>query len=188
MRLALAIILDTFEKPDHTRRKVLVTFKVTKIAHLFHRILRFIGFKSILLTSQDTPDERAGTFLDFNNPKKCQCDGREVLITTYALNIAGHNVQETCCTVISLEPAFSMAEEKQAFFRVHRPGATEEQHIYRMHVPRSYQDLAEMRLFTHHSSIISSLVDIAWNLEKVLAGDFGGEPPSVIRKTKGKGH
>lgn len=118
MRLALAIILDTFEKPDHTRRKVLVTFKVPNIAHLFHRILRFIGFNSILLTSQDTPEEHAGTILDFNDPKKCQGDGHEVLITTYALNIAGHNLQETCCTVISLEPAFSMAEKKQAFFRV----------------------------------------------------------------------
>lgn len=159
MKAAIPEIMDVFEKDpekDGRRRKVLCLATVPRTAALFHRILGYMGVYSTLLTSEMSPDERCTAIMGFNKPSPDKHQGREVLIATYGLNIAGHNLHQECCNVIALEPGTSLAEETQGAYRVHRWGQDELQRFTRMHVVRSYMAKAEARIQANQTWILSS--------------------------------
>jgi hypothetical protein len=92
--MMLHIILEAFDMPPKMRRKVSIFCPVPKTALFVHRSLGFIGFKAILLSSHTTPAARAKLLEDLY--RKGDEGGREILITLYALDVAGHNLQKKC--------------------------------------------------------------------------------------------
>jgi hypothetical protein len=74
--------------------KVLIFRAVPQTTLFVHRLPGFIGSKAILLSSHKSPAARAK--LLENLYRKGDEGGREILITIYALNIAGHNLQKKC--------------------------------------------------------------------------------------------
>jgi hypothetical protein len=66
IKLMLHIILQAFDKPPKTRRKLLIFCAVPKTALFVHLLLGFIGFKAILSSSHTTPAARAKLLENLN--------------------------------------------------------------------------------------------------------------------------
>jgi hypothetical protein len=64
-------------------------------------------------------------------------------ITTYALNIAGHDMQNRCAEAVHVEPAFNYGTEYQAFSRIYRIGQTQEVEVIRLFTEGTYQEIHE---------------------------------------------
>jgi hypothetical protein len=90
--MMLRIILEAFDMPPKMRRKILIFRAVPKTALFVHRLLEFIGFRAISLSSHTMPAARPKLLEGFN--RKGDEGGREIRITTYASIIAGHNLQK----------------------------------------------------------------------------------------------
>ncbi|KAH7076102.1 hypothetical protein FB567DRAFT_596727 [Paraphoma chrysanthemicola] len=68
----------------------------------------------------------------------------EIAITTYPLNIAGHDMQGHCCEVILAEPAYNWATEHQGGSQAHRINKTQEVEIVRLFTEDTYQEAHEI--------------------------------------------
>jgi hypothetical protein len=94
IELMFDIIPEAFDKPPKSRCKLSIFCVVPKTALFVHHLLGFIGFKAIWLSSHTMPAARAKMSEDLN--RKGDEGDRQILITTYALNIAEHNFQKKC--------------------------------------------------------------------------------------------
>ncbi|CAK1362039.1 unnamed protein product [Cercospora beticola] len=106
LKLTLRIIYRVMTK-NAGRKKTLVYFYLPRSALYLWRILRFIGVNAILLTQDQGVIERGEIIRNWNNSK----DGAQVLIATYALQLAGVNAHDQCCTVIMPEASFNIASD-----------------------------------------------------------------------------
>lgn len=59
------------------------------------------------------------------------------------MNVAGHDMQTSCCTLVLAEPGYNYATEFQAFCRVVRFGQTQETEVIRLFVESTYQEIQE---------------------------------------------
>ncbi|KAI4671442.1 uncharacterized protein J4E88_009107 [Alternaria novae-zelandiae] len=84
----------------------------------------------------------------------------QVLITTYALNIAGHDAQHRCATVHHVEPAFDWATEHQAGTRVYRIGQEQEVEIVRLFTEGTYQELHEAGMIKKANSMFAAFGEL----------------------------
>ena len=93
-RHALLDVWDALQKPNG-RRKVLCMGILPRTAGYFSRIFQYLGVKANLLTFKDGPLKHGEDIMKFN-----ENDDYEVLICTYALRLAGHNLHQKSCTVV----------------------------------------------------------------------------------------
>lgn len=101
------------------KRKVLMFCQSPKTDEFLLKLLNYIGIPTILLNSAMKPSDRWKAIRNFNTavfPK--------VLITTYTLDIAGHDLHHRSATGINVEPAFNQATEHQFNCRLYRIGQT----------------------------------------------------------------
>jgi hypothetical protein len=147
------VILGKTKPASH--RKIMATFQFPRSAEMFLKLVGFVGVRAVLLDTNMSADERHKHIRAFDEKGNPQ-----VLITTYALNIAGHDAQHRCATVAHVEPAFNRATEHQAASRVYRIGQEEEVEIVRLLTKETYQELHESSMikkakFPYHKGAYS---------------------------------
>lgn len=110
----------------------------------------------MLLDAEMSADTRFDIINDFNISEK-----HSVLLTTYSLNIAGLDAHKRCAAVISVEPGFNLATERQAQSRVHRFGQTEVQQITRLFLSNTYNETHEFCLVGKAAPILEAFGALA---------------------------
>lgn len=135
---ALTIINAMRNKPEGRKKTLMLCHLGRSVAYVFI-ILAFMGVKVAMLDSTMTPAQRDAPFDAWNNDS-ADSDSPEVLISAYALQLAGLNGQKSCCTVLCLEPALSIVAEEQADCRVRRWSQSEVQEIHRIQHCDTYMD------------------------------------------------
>ena len=78
----------------------MVTLKSSRCAYEFKLILDLIGVKTQILIAKISGDARGEALMIFQN--RFILNDREVLIYTYTLKIAGHNMHNHYYTVLEL--------------------------------------------------------------------------------------
>ncbi|KAI4667188.1 uncharacterized protein J4E79_001873 [Alternaria viburni] len=71
-----------------SHRKIFATFQFPRSAEMFLKLVEFLGICAVLLDTNMPPEERHKNIRAFDEE-----DMPQILITTYALNIAGHDAQ-----------------------------------------------------------------------------------------------
>ncbi|KAI4614180.1 hypothetical protein J4E80_006871 [Alternaria sp. BMP 0032] len=138
-----------------THRKILATFQFPRSAEMFLKLVEFVGVRAILLDTNMSPDERHKSIRAFDEE-----DMPQILITTYALNIAGHDAQHRCATVLHVEPAFNWATEHQAASRVYRFGQEQAVEIIRLFTEGTYQELHESGMLDKARNMFAAFGDL----------------------------
>ncbi|KAI4677412.1 uncharacterized protein J4E84_009097 [Alternaria hordeiaustralica] len=133
------VILGNTKVASH--RKIFATFQFPRSAEMFLKLVEFLGIRANIraFNEEDMP---------------------QILITTYALNIADHDAQHRCATVVHVEPAFNWATEHQAASRVYRFGQEEEVEIVRLFTEGTYQELHEAGMIKKANSMFAAFGEL----------------------------
>ncbi|KAF2110730.1 P-loop containing nucleoside triphosphate hydrolase protein [Lophiotrema nucula] len=139
-RFLLAIVRDVMfgKKKKDGHRKLVVFFQWPRSAEMFLKLVEFIGIRSVLVDADMKEHQQLKSIEQFNEE-----DDPKILISTYSLNIAGHDMQYQCATVVLAESAFNYPTEFQATSRVVRIGQSQPVDILRLFVEGTYQELQE---------------------------------------------
>ncbi|GAB7366898.1 hypothetical protein MBLNU230_g1259t1 [Neophaeotheca triangularis] len=129
------------DKKPAGKQKILIMCSSSRSAEFVHTLIGWLGITSIILDVLIIPKDRDPIINQFNKD-----DEPMIMITTYNLNIAGHDLHHKCCTVVILEPAFNEASEVQASHRVYRIGQTEPVEVIRLFTENTYNEMQEWRM------------------------------------------
>ena len=147
------VILGNTKVASH--RKIFATFQFPRSAEMFLKLVEFLGIRAVLLDTNLPPDERHKNIRAFDEE-----DMPQILITTYALNIADHDAQHRCATVVHVEPAFNWATEHQAASRVYRFGQEQAVEIVRLFTEGTYQELHEAGMIKKANSVFAAFGEL----------------------------
>lgn len=131
---------DADLRPTH--RKVLMFCNTPKTVELIHKLLGCIGINCIAIDSSMKPQQREDDIQRFNTtPRSTDESVPSVLITTHAINIAGHDCQQYCSRVFVIEPAWSIQAEHQGLMRVYRMGQQYPVKVSRFFTDGTYNEM-----------------------------------------------
>lgn len=147
------MILGNTKSPSH--RSILATFQFPRSTEMFLKLVEFVGARAILLDRNMSAYDRHKNIRGFDEK-----DFLQVLIITYALNIAGHDAQHRCANVHHVEPAFNWATEHQAGSRVYRTGQEQEVEIVRLFTEGTYQELHGAGMIKKASSMFAAFGEL----------------------------
>ena len=88
-------------------------------------------------------------------------------ISTYPLNIAGHDAQNRCATVLHVEPAYNWPTEYQAHSRVYRIGQRGQVEIVRLFTEKTYQEIHEYHMVSKASSMFAAFQSLKNAVDQV---------------------
>jgi len=144
------VVLGNTNVASH--RKLLLSFKFPRSAEMCLKLVELVGIHLDINMSADDRHKNIRAFDEKDFP--------QVLITTYALNIAGHDAQHRCATVHHVEPAFIWATEHQAGTRVYRIGQEQEVEIVRLFTEGTYQELHEAGMIKKANSMFAAFGEL----------------------------
>jgi hypothetical protein len=81
-------------------------------------------------------------------------------ISTFPLNIAGHDMQHQCANVIVAEPGYNWATEHQGTSRVYRIGQELEVEIIRLFTEGTYQELHEFFMLRKAKAMFAAFKEL----------------------------
>ncbi|KAH7096015.1 P-loop containing nucleoside triphosphate hydrolase protein [Paraphoma chrysanthemicola] len=158
------VILGKAKPEGH--RKLLLFFQFPRSAEMCLKLVEYIGIRAVLLDTSMSSKDRLREIKAFH-----QQDSPDILITTYPLNIAGHDMQGKCCQVMLIEPAYNWATEYQAASRVYRIGQELEVEILRLFTEDTYQEMHEFAMVKKADSMFAAFQQLTTDSQKIPGRD-----------------
>ena len=130
--------------------RVIKLFQYPQGCESYYKALCFLGFKTLMLSSDVSPTKRQEIIDKFNNPN----EDWEILLIPMSLKLMGHAMHQLCHKVIVIEQAANKATEDNATMRIRRLGQTHPQEVDRYIMRRTYMLMREKAMMQKFDGVV----------------------------------